>query len=150
MAYHRQLRIKENGKSIIKPTKEESIERKIKHLQRYQKKLIECSYAELPQIVMKLIAYVIKKELLRNPIYIKEMINAFIVGTINAYKNDYDIKASRTIKEMVLLDNFIKHPKLKNPCNEIDKTIRNNTIDEIMVLSKNHLKKYKSWDYKSK
>ncbi len=150
MPYHRQLRIKENGKPILKPTKEEIIERRIKHLQKYQRKLLKCSYEELPKIVMGLFAYILRKELITTPAYIKEMINAFIIGIINAYKNGYDIKESKRIKERMLLDFIYKYPKLPNPNKELNKTIRNNTIDEIITLNKNPLKKYTSWDYKSK
>lgn len=149
MAYHRQLKIKENGKTIINPTKDEVIERKIKHLQKYQRRIIGCSYFELPKIVMGLFTYVIKKELI-NPIYIKEIINAFIISTINAYRNGYDIRESKIIKDRMLLDFIFKYPKLPNPNNELNKTIRNNTIDEIITLNKNPLKKYTSWDYKNK
>jgi len=150
MSYHRQLKIKENGKPILKPTKEEIIERRIKHLQKYQRKLLKCSYEELPKIVMGLFAYILKKELITNPVYIKEMINAFIIGIINAYKNGYDIKESKRIKEIMLLDFIGKYPKLSNPNKELHTTIRNNTIDEITILNKNPLKKYTTWDYKSK
>lgn len=144
MPYHRQLKIKENGKPILKPTNEEIIERKIKNLQKYQRKLIKCSYEELPKLLEKLLIYIIKKEIVKNPEYIKEQANSFITSIINSYKNDYNPQ-ERTI----IINNILSlYAEAKQGTENT--LIEYNTLKEMKVLSKNPLKIYTNWDYKFK
>lgn len=142
MAYHRQLKIKENGKPILLPTEKETNDRKIKVLQRYQK-LILSNYdkKELSEIITKLFGYLIKILPIN---FIKLVLNHLLTIIINSYKfNGNPMNFLCKISEFS--NNYIK--KNLNIINLKDSIIRN-LILQIFYLYNNPNKTYNSWDYK--
>ncbi len=115
MGYHRQLQIKENGKTIIEVSEKEKRRRKIKQLQRYCKKICNASKEELPLILQKFYSYVIKKSIITDETYIKEKMMLIIDEISDSYKNDYDpmdcITVSNYMQAYLTFNNFRHLPK---------------------------------------
>lgn len=143
MKKYKQLKIKENGRVIFKPTPKK--ENRIKVLQRYQKKLLD-SNDDLPVIAQKIFSYVINKEIVSETSFIKEDLNALLTTIINAYREDYSPVLTKRIKGQVLYD-YIEAYDMQFEGKE--NIYRINTIKEIQLLHKNPYRKYKKIDYKN-
>ena len=66
MAYHRQIKIKTDGKFWLPPSETEIKRRRIKHLQKYKKKILAAELTDLPQIINNMYSYVIKRAIFEN------------------------------------------------------------------------------------
>jgi|GEM_PF-6736108 len=142
MKKYKQLKIKENGRVIFKPTPKK--ENRIKVLQRYQKKLLD-SNNDLPVIAQKIFSYVINKEIVSETSFIKEELNALLTTIINAYRDDYSPMLTTRIKGQVLYNYIDTYYKQFEGNEDI---YRINTNKEIKLLHKNSYCKYNKLDYK--
>jgi len=110
MAYHRQTRLKIDGKSFVVPSDKEVKRRRIKHLQKYEKQIKSAELNNLPQIVNNLYSYLIKKNILEDQEFIKNELLIQISILIDAYKYSYSPSECQEIRSQ-LLYGMISHQR---------------------------------------
>lgn len=103
MVYKRQIPLKIDGKYVNPPSEYEVKRRKIKHLQRYQKKIKTANIEDLPKLAFDLYSYLIKKSILLDNEYIRQELNAQLINIISSYKFDYS-----PLKQQEIIDGILK------------------------------------------
>lgn len=122
MAYHRQIKIKTDGKFWLPPSETEIKRRRIKHLQKYKKKILAAELTDLPQIINNMYSYVIKRAIFENEEFLKEELIEQIDLIIDSYKNSYSPMDYRKIKTHLLnckVYSELRSKEQKEPGNEI-------------------------------
>lgn len=105
MVYHRQTKLKINGKQLIPISKYEFKRRKIKHLQRYINKFQESDNENLLKLINQFYSYLLRKSIITDTEFIKNEILLQIDAIIDAYRNDYDPSEFHKIKNKLALVN---------------------------------------------
>lgn len=104
---YRQLVLKLKGKSIIPKDgvkyqdKTRTKQMKLKHLQRYQKNILNANIENIPNLLYELYSYLIKKQIIQDIDFLKREINTTLISIINAYMYDYPINETSTIKACI-------------------------------------------------
>lgn len=133
MGQHRYRQLKLKG--TLKPykhkeqlTKKDIKNNKIKHLQRYQGKILKSEIENLPALASDLYSYLIKKSIITDERFIKNELITQINMIIDAYKHTYNPMECREIeKELLkqLTKNYDKNT-IRDKINETSSKLRKN------------------------
>lgn len=127
---------------------------KIKHLQRYQKKLLNANSEELLILINKLYKYLFKKSFIDVKDFIKVQINSQLTTIINSTRYNYSPMNAETLKHLAFdfcVQKYSKTPQLMYhtaKVNSIDNNAFDTTLKEMNNLNKSPLKRYNFNDYK--